>query len=136
MKATHAPPIVLVNHDSRELDFLAGQLVEAGVPNPLLAFDSGEGAIDYLQAVCAASSRDSRFMPCLLLVDLGLRGAINSAKVIAWVRKQPSLARVKIVALSDDKSPRERSASRAVDHVTAKIPTAATLATIVAGACL
>jgi hypothetical protein len=93
-------PILLVHSDPGELRLIRRQLLEAGVENPVVPLQGTEAAIDFLDAVCIASSPDDRFRPCLLLIDDTVPTA-DVRQVIDWAGRQALVADLRIVILSD-----------------------------------
>lgn len=124
-------PILLATHRRADLAFFRDRLLEAGVNQPVVTFDAAEALLDYLGAVCIADSTDPRFKPCLLFIDDTMAGR-SAGDIIAWIRRQPALQRLRVVLLSDQEATRTE---RAAAHVISRFPAAATLAWLAATAC-
>lgn len=119
-------PIVLVNQDREELSYLHDRLLEAGVENPLLTFSECETLLDYLEAVCLAAL--PRLIPCLMFFDFRLP---RLQEMVAWVRDQQVLGKLKIVILDDE----PEAIPAGADHRISRFPSTTTLAPIVVCAC-
>lgn len=94
-------PILLIHPDPEELRAFRHQLLEAGVPNPIVALPGVEEAVDFLEAVCIASSADARFRPCLVLIDDTVATS-DAGQLLDWARQRPLIANLKMVVLADE----------------------------------
>lgn len=100
-------PIVLVVDDS-EADILLMRIVfeRAGFLLPLLAARDGAEAISYLAGDGGFGNRTLFPLPTVMLLDLALPRQ-NGFEVLAWVRQQPTLKRLRIYILSDSNRPED-----------------------------
>lgn len=88
-------PILLVD-DMAEDRYLFERAHElSAVPNPLVAFDSGEDLQDHLTLVEAADAP----APCVVLVDLNMP-RITGFDVLQWAAERPGLRHVPLVIFS------------------------------------
>lgn len=86
--------------DDNPDDFFAvkRELQQAGVQNPLLHCESGEEALEQLQAAATAKG-----LPALVLLDVNMPG-MKGAEVLAAIRADRALASLPVIMLtsSDD----------------------------------
>lgn len=99
------PPVVLVDDDPDDLFVLSDRLRRASVINPLVAFDKASDAIGFLKAALDPHS-EVAMAPCIVITDLKMPG-LDGFQFTGWVRAQPELAQVPIVALSSESDPRD-----------------------------
>src|SRR4051812_1714731 len=102
MRAAAKSPILLVGPEA-DTRFLEEQLVSAGIDHPLLPFASPHDARDYLNAACIAEPLDSRFIPCLVLLDAAIP-VEDRTDFTEWTRRQPSVATIKVALVTDQPS--------------------------------
>ena len=88
-------PILLLE-DERATAALVGQLLAAErITNPVVALDSGEGALDYLARVVSGDTP----MPVLCVLDLSLPG-VSGLDVLRHIRGTDALAHLTVIMLT------------------------------------
>ena len=103
MSAGHT--LLLVEDDPDDVFHLKRAYKKAGLAHPLYVVADGQQAIDYLAGVGPYADRARHPLPTLMLLDLKLPRR-SGLEVLAWVRAQPALRRLPIIALT---SSRERA---------------------------
>ena len=98
-------PIVLLADDS-ENDALLARIVfeRAGYVAPLQFVRSGEEAIAYLSGEGVFQNRTQFPLPTVLLLDLNMARQ-SGLDVLAWIRRQPELKRLRVYILSASSRP-------------------------------
>ena len=71
----------------------------ANIENPILVVRDGDEALFYLRGEGKYANRAEYPLPCLLLLDLKMP-RVSGFDVLAWVRRQPSLASLRVVVLT------------------------------------
>jgi CheY-like chemotaxis protein len=124
-------PILIVDDSDDDMDLLRRTLNSAGTANPIIAFESGIDAKNYLQH--ALTSREERMLPCLVFTDLKMPG-MTGIELIAWARANPLLNPVGFIILSTSPFERDRDASHSAgaDRYLVKFPEADIFTDIVA----
>ena len=93
-------PIVLLVDDSDKDGLLMRTVFErAGFVQPLHSVEDGEEAIAYLRGDGAWSDRMLFPIPTVVLLDLNMPRK-NGFEVLAWIRQQPALKRLRVYILS------------------------------------
>jgi CheY-like chemotaxis protein len=103
---------LLVEAREHDVRFVKEAFYNAEIPNPLRVLNGGDEAIAYLAGASPYNDRISHPLPSVLLLDFNLPGK-NGFEVIDWVRRQPALKSLVIIALTD--SERRADVERAYD---------------------
>lgn len=94
------PPIVVAEDSPDDLFFLKRRLKQAGIENPVVSFENGRKAVEFLERNGqAAADGNGAPRPFLILLDIKMP-VMSGLEVLAWARKQPALAQTPIVMLS------------------------------------
>ncbi|HTK83134.1 MAG TPA: response regulator [Bacteroidota bacterium] len=96
MKPEHKP-ILLVDDSETDVFLMQRAFQKAGVMYPLVIVRNGEEAIAYLQGERMYANREQFPLPIAMLLDLKMPN-IDGFEVIKWVRTQPILKRLIIIA--------------------------------------
>jgi CheY-like chemotaxis protein len=96
-------PIIIVEDDPFDVILLTNVLTSADIANPVIAFGNGAEAIDFLRRVVNDAGST---VPAALVLDLHLP-QVDGFGVIAWVRRQPILADLKVIVLAGTREPDE-----------------------------
>jgi CheY-like chemotaxis protein len=83
-------------------------LERSGLPNSLAITVDGIEAIDYLAGNGIYANRDEHPFPCLVLLDLKLPRK-DGFEVLAWIRQDPRLATLPVVAYSSSQNNADRN---------------------------
>jgi DNA-binding response OmpR family regulator len=92
-------PILLVEDDPDDVEFLKRAFSIAGIKRPLRVIDNAKEAIAYLAGEGPFADRGSHPLPSLVMVDLRLVG-LPGHEVIAWMRARRTFDGTKIIVLS------------------------------------
>ena len=124
--------VLVADADRENASHLERQLRRAGVKNPIKSFENGDDLHAYLTEAVVRSQP----MPCVLFLDPRMPGA-NGYDPIRWVRREKSLAGVKVVVFSNTNHPEEiESAGELGVHLfLKKHPDLSSLSTIVDHLC-
>jgi CheY-like chemotaxis protein len=100
---------ILIVEDDSDAAFLIRRLLDrAGITAPVEVVTDGEQAIDYLKK-CQGTAGCP--LPDLLLLDLNLPRC-NGFSVLAWIRAQPDLERLRIIVMSSSNWPADVQRAR------------------------
>jgi two-component system response regulator len=93
--------IIMIVEDSDD-DFEATERAlrrDGRLANPLLRFESGEEALDYLLRRDEYSDPASSPRPCIVLLDLNMPGA-GGYPVLSTIKQDPELKRIPVIVLT------------------------------------
>jgi CheY-like chemotaxis protein len=90
-------PILLVDDSETDVILMQHAFEKAGVIYPLMIVRNGEEAIAYLQGEGTYANREKYPLPTAILLDLKMPN-IDGYEVLKWVRNQPVLKRLIIIA--------------------------------------
>lgn len=92
--------VILIAEDEEDYVVLLRRAFEqAKIRNPVHVVSNGAEAMAYLKGEDKYANRDEYPLPDLLLVDLKLP-RYNGFEIIAWARRQPGLAALRILVLT------------------------------------
>ena len=130
------PPLMIVDDNEDDVFLVGRRLKEAGVENSLLHFPSGAEAFHFLKKFCGPAKTDVQ-LPGLMFLDINMPG-LSGFDILIWARKQPALARMKIVVLSgaNEEWDAKISAKLGADDYVLKVPRADDLKKLIPVACL
>lgn len=94
-----AIPILYVEDSEDDVFFLQRAFKAAAVANPIQVAVDGQEAIDYLAGIEKFSDRRQYPLPCLVLLDLKLRGKMG-LDVLQWIRERPAVRTLLVIILS------------------------------------
>lgn len=116
--------IVIVDDDADDAFFTQRQMNKVGILNPVVVCTDGNEAMRYLQRFCTSSVSTDK-LPCVVFLDVKMPG-VGGLDVLAWARRQPQLAEVKFVVLSnsDDARDKDRARELGADKYLVKHPPA------------
>lgn len=118
------PPLIIVDDNEDDVFIVAKRLKSAGVPNSLIHFRDGAEAFEFLKQFCPPA-KTSVQLPCLMFLDINMPG-LSGFDILLWARKQPALAKMKIVVLSgaNEEFDAKISAKLGADEYVLKVPEA------------
>ena len=93
------PSILVAEDDPNDLTLLLVSLAAAGGGHETKTFGNGAEIIQFLRDICAGAGSSEVVIPRLLFLDLHIP-QIDGCGVIAWIRRQPLLAGLRIVVIS------------------------------------
>src|SRR5262249_42867428 len=92
--------VILLAEDEEDYIVLLRKAFEkAKVPNPLHVVSDGQQAMAYLKGKGKYVNRDEYPLPDLMLLDMRLP-RFSGLEVLAWVRSQPGLSRLRVIVLT------------------------------------
>jgi CheY-like chemotaxis protein len=94
--------VLLVEDNRDDVLLIERAFKKAHVVNPLQVVRDGEQAIAYLSGEPPYSDRQKHPLPALVLLDLKLPRK-SGLEVLAWLRQQPGLKRLRVVVLTSSK---------------------------------
>lgn len=97
-------PILIAEDDPLDVELLRNTFAALGVENPVSVFSNGAELIEYLRPHGDTTANEA---PSLLFLDVHLP-QIDGFGVIAWIRRQRTLATLNIVVLSGSSSESDR----------------------------
>ena len=130
LSATGTPCVLLVDDDDDAL-LLSQRLVEKAAPGALVLTARGAGAA-MAQLLKASNPGDATtVMPDVILLDVNMPD-IDGFELLRWVRRNQSLAAVKVVMLSNSEADADikRAAELGAHGYLIKYPNAACLAAL------
>jgi CheY-like chemotaxis protein len=104
--------VLLVEDDPDDVLLVRRALEATGATIALDAVEDGDAAVAYLGARARETDSACRPLPCLVLLDLKLPRR-SGHEVLAWLRAQPGLRRLPVIALTS--SGQQRDVDRAYD---------------------
>lgn len=94
--------ILLVEDNPTDVRLTQRAFRKVGIVNPVNVVTDGDQAVAYLAGQPPFSDREQFPLPILILLDLKLPRR-SGAEVLAWLRQQPGLRRLPVVALTASK---------------------------------
>jgi CheY-like chemotaxis protein len=98
----HQQTILLVEDSSDDVLLMKRAFRKANLVNHIEVARDGEEAIAYLDGKGAYVNREEHPLPMLMLLDLKLPRK-SGMEVLAWLRAQPALRRLRVVVLTSSK---------------------------------
>jgi len=121
------PTILIAEDDATDVLLLKETLISLGTTQPMRSFGNGAEVIQFLRdEIVAVADPVARAVPRVLFLDLHLP-QVDGCGVLAWAKRQKTLASLRIVILSGsgDSSDMRRAASLGADRLMVKpAPTA------------
>jgi CheY-like chemotaxis protein len=102
------PPIAVAEDSHADLALLQHYLQLAGVRHPLVALSNGEELIEYLKPLCDPAGAATSVRPCLVFLDINMP-KVDGFTALEWIRQQPALKTLPVVALSGAIEPKDLS---------------------------
>ena len=120
--------IMLVEDDPDDIFIFQRALQAAHISLPLVILTNGQEALDYLSHSRKYSDQAQYPLPFVVFLDLKLP-YIDGFEILTWIRKQPSLESVVVVALSgsDETRDHQKSYTLGARSYVVKPPTAVQL---------
>jgi CheY-like chemotaxis protein len=97
---------LVVEDEPSDAFLIQRAFAKANVPNPVRIARDGEEAIEYLGGTGPYGDRAKFPLPKIMLLDLKLPRR-SGLEVLAWVRSQPRLKRLKVVVLTSSRESRD-----------------------------
>lgn len=101
-----APTILVVEDDPNDALLLERAFRKARLANPLQLVADGDAAVAYLSGAETYGDREKYPLPALVLLDLKLPRR-SGHEVLEWIRGQPGLRRLPVVALTSSRESRD-----------------------------
>lgn len=92
-------PILHVEDEEHDVLFLQIAFDTAGITNPVQVARDGQEAIDYLCGIGRYGDREQFRLPCLLVLDLQMRGR-GGLDVLRWLRQESGLHCLPVIVFS------------------------------------
>lgn len=102
--------ILLVEDDPDDIFIFQRALQAANISNPVIVLTNGQEALDYLSHSGKYADQAQYPLPFVVFLDLKLP-YVDGFEVLSWIRKQPSLESVVVVALSGSDETRDHQKS-------------------------
>jgi CheY-like chemotaxis protein len=99
-------PILHVEDEENDLFILQQAFKRAGIANPIQVAVDGQAAVYYLSGVGPYADRQKHPLPNLVLLDLKVP-KLDGFEVLAWIRQQPALRGLVVIALSGSVLPQD-----------------------------
>jgi CheY-like chemotaxis protein len=103
-------PYLVVEDEPGDAFLIQRAFSKANIPNPVHIASDGEQAVEYLQGAGQYADRTKFPLPKVMFLDLKLPRR-SGLEVLAWVRAQPGLKRLKIVMLTSSKETKDVNAA-------------------------
>ncbi len=101
---TGSSTILLVEDNPNEVFLIERAFHRAKIANPLQIVGDGEAAVKYLSGQPPYEDRNAHPLPMMMLLDLKLPRKTGH-EVLEWLRQQPGIRRLPVVALTSSKQP-------------------------------
>lgn len=92
-------PILLVEDDESHAVLISRVLAKARLANPVVAFQDGSQAFDYLSGHGEYADRERQPLPVLVLLDLHVPGT-SGLDLLAHIRERPDLQSLPVIIFS------------------------------------
>ena len=94
--------ILLVEDNPKDVFLVQRAFRKAEILTPLKVVSDGDAAVQYLAGDSPYCDRTAYPLPVLVLLDLKLPRR-SGAEVLSWIRQEPSLKRLPVVALTSSR---------------------------------
>jgi CheY-like chemotaxis protein len=94
--------ILLVEDNPKDVFLVQRALRKADVGTPVRVVNDGDAAVQYLAGEAPYGDRTTNPLPVVVLLDLKLPRR-SGAEVLTWIRQQPELRRLPVVALTSSR---------------------------------
>ncbi|AFZ30622.1 response regulator receiver protein [Gloeocapsa sp. PCC 7428] len=94
--------ILLVEDNPKDVFLVQRAFRKAGIITSLQVVNDGDAAIQYLAGETPYNDRTAYPLPVFVLLDLKLPRR-SGAEVLSWIRQQPELRRLPVVALTSSR---------------------------------
>lgn len=120
--STRAPILVAEDNDD-DLCLLRHYLQLAGVTHPVISVGDGEQLIEFLRPLCDPARSVAVVRPCVLFLDINMP-KMDGFEALAWIRAQPALRDLPVIALSGAIEPRDvqRASNLGIAQFVTKYP--------------
>jgi CheY-like chemotaxis protein len=99
-------PVLYAEDDENDAFLMRHAFNQAKIINPLLVVSDGNAAIEYLLGKGGYSERKQHPLPCLVLLDLKMRGR-SGLDVLKWKQDEPSLSTLPVLMLTSSSQERD-----------------------------
>ena len=96
--------ILLAKDDQNDAMLIKRAFSKSRIVNPIVCVENGEDAVAYLRGDGQYAERQQHPLPFMLLLDLKLP-RLSGHEVLQWLRGQPLLKRLPVVALTSSREP-------------------------------
>ncbi len=134
--ASASLPVLVAEDSEDDLCLLRHYLHVAGVRQRLITVANGEELIDFLRPLCGPARSSSAIRPGVLFLDINMP-KVDGFEALEWIRAQPALKELPVVALSGGIEPRDlqRAARLGIAQFVTKYPRPHVFAEIVVRYC-